>query len=81
MNNEYLDENGFWSYEKERDYEWSRLPQEEKDLILKYLKLLSRFAKDPSKVGLANKKWILENCDCKTDLVPVKIHNSFYLGG
>ena len=67
---EYRDSDGNYSFSIECEKEWEALPQSEKDLILKYLKLMKRFQKDPSKVGIENKRWLIENCDCKSWLAP-----------
>lgn len=66
----YLDENGLWSYEIELNTKWKELGFERQELVLKYLKLLKRFQKDPSKIGHVNKKLILVHCECETWLVP-----------
>ena len=61
-----------WLNKKEKT-EWDELPLSEKMLIYKYLTLLKRWEKDPSKVSRVHQKWILENCNCKTWLVPSEI--------
>lgn len=71
MNKDWLDEDGHWSYELELRERWESCPQEEKDRIVKYLKLMKWFNKDPRLVTKFNKKWLLENCDVETEIVPV----------
>lgn len=78
-NNKYLCEKGFWSYEIELDTKWRALSHEEQEKILKYAKLLKRFSKDPNKVGIENKKWLLQNADLETDLIPLDLMQKYLL--
>ena len=67
---DYRDECGFYSFEKECDVKWSRLSNIEKENIFRYLKLTKRFKKNPDLVKASHRKWMLENCNIPTELVP-----------
>jgi hypothetical protein len=79
MIREWCYENGFWSYEKEMAHRWENTKQEDRDAIIKYMKLMKRFSLDPSKVGLENKKWLLQNSDCETDIMPSELVQRYLL--
>lgn len=64
-----------WEYEKELNHEWDKLTYSQQQDTIKYLKLMKRFGKDESSLSLPFKKWLLENCELPTHLVPIEILN------
>lgn len=76
---EYRDEKGHYSIEKEYQVEWTKLSQEQKEDIFKYLKLMKRFTKNPKLVSSRHKKWMLENCTLPTELVPEELMGEYWL--
>ncbi len=48
----------------------------QKEVVEKYLRLLDKFNQDSKLVTRAEKKWILENCNCDTENVSRVIINS-----
>ena len=66
---EYRDEDGFYSFDKECEVKWARLTNQEREDIFKYLKLMKRFTKNPDLISKKHKKWMLEKCDLPTELI------------
>lgn len=64
-----------WEYEKELDQEWEKLTYSKQQDTIKYLKLMKRFGRDNESLSVPFKKWLLENCDLPTHLVPLDILN------
>ena len=58
---------------------WEELTEKERDDCMKYLKLLKVFVRDNQSVSLENKKWMLQNCDLPTHLVPEERMDRFWL--
>ena len=74
---EWRDADGHWSYELELAHRWKVCPQDERDRIIKYIKLLKWYNQDPTKISFANKKWITQNSDCDTEILPIEISNKY----
>jgi hypothetical protein len=55
------------------DKEWIDLSSEIRGETIKYLKLIRRFKKDHKLVPMNHKKWMLENSDLPTYLIPNEI--------
>ena len=64
-----------WVYEKELNQEWDKLTYSKQQDTIKYLKLMKRFGRDNESLSVPFKKWLLENCDLPTHLVPLDILN------
>ena len=58
---------------------WYSLEQSKQQDIFKYLKLLKRFTKNPNLINTKHKKWLLENCDLPTELVPNELMGEYWL--
>ena len=52
---------------------WENLSKEKKEDCFKYLLLLKRFNKNPNLLNAKHKKWVLENSDLPTYLIPCEI--------
>jgi len=76
---DYRDEDGFYSYDKECEVKWARLSNQEREDTFKYLKLMKRFTKNPDLVSKKHKKWMLENCTLPTELVPNEMMGEYWL--
>lgn len=76
---DYRDEDGFYSFDKECEVKWARLSNQEREDIFKYLKLMKRFTKNPDLVSKKHKKWILEHCDLPTELAPNELMGEYWL--
>ena len=50
--------------------EWDSLKKEVKEDCFKYLTLLKRFNKQPKLITVKYKRWLLDNADLPTDLIP-----------
>jgi hypothetical protein len=66
VNEKYLT----YDHASDLEKQWDLLPDTRKALILKYATLLRRFNKDPNSVSKEFKKFILENSECETWLIP-----------
>lgn len=63
-----------------REYvRWVALPEEERLRTIKYATLIKRLSIDSKMVSVRFKKWVLENCDCSTDLVPTDIMQRYLI--
>ena len=58
---------------------WDDLTKEERDRTIKYMTLMRRFNKDPKSLSFEFKKWVLQNADAPTDLVPLDIMQRYLL--
>ena len=54
----------------EVEIEWKNLSEEKKEDCYKYLTLIRRFKKDPSLLSFKYKRWVLQNSDLPTYLIP-----------
>ena len=50
--------------------EWDSLKKEVKEDCFKYLTLLKRFNKQSKLITVKYKRWLLDNADLPTDLIP-----------
>jgi len=52
---------------------WSDLSEEVQETMIKYLKLLERFERNPDLLSFKHKEWVLENANLPTNLIPIEI--------
>lgn len=60
-------------FEENEKLEWLGLEKEKKEDCFRYLKLMKRFNKNNKLISPVHKKWMLENCDLPTYLIPNEI--------
>ena len=60
-------------FEENEKLAWLGLEKEKKEDCFRYLKLMKRFNKNNKLISPAHKKWMLENCDLPTHLIPNEI--------
>jgi hypothetical protein len=56
--------------DKEDEWSWLELPEIKKQDCFKYLILMKRFIKNKNMLNVKHKKWMLQNCDLPTHLIP-----------
>jgi len=60
-------------FEENEKLEWLNLSKEKKEDCFRYLKLMKRLNKNNNLISPSHKRWILENCDLPTHLIPNEI--------
>lgn len=58
---------------KDDELRWEGISFELRNEMFKYLKLLKRFKNQPSALSFKHKKWVLENSDLPTYLIPKEV--------
>jgi len=70
---------GYYSLDKELEVRWFKKTEMQKFVIFKYLKLLKKFTADNNSISFEEKKWMLQNCDCETELLPLDLLDSYLI--
>lgn len=79
ISDEYLDENGFYSLDREWEVEWEKLSENEKERHIKYLKMIRFVRRYPKAVKRKDMDWIFANMDVDITIIPIEWHNKYDL--